>query len=529
MTSHLEDTLLHGACGPLWKKIGVRSHNGIDLPLSALHTAESCGIGEFLDLLPLIDFCHQLRLDVIQLLPLNDSGSDPSPYNALSSCALNPIYISLHALPDLDSSLKELLQPLKALSASTHIAFTEVQSRKLHFMRTYFEKVGAVLTKSLPFNQFIDENPWVKPYALFKVLKDRLEQNPWTSWPNELKTYSESLFLTHWKEATFYIALQYFSFLQLEQVRNYAHKQRLLIKGDIPILLSPDSADVWQNPALFNLAFSAGAPPDALGPDGQYWGFPIWNWDALKLDHYRFWKQRLKVASTCYDLYRLDHVVGFFRIWAIPVGRPSKEGKFMPEDEKLWIPAGTEHLKMLISATSMLPIAEDLGTVPAAVRSTLNQLGVCGTKVIRWERLWNENGAFIPYKFYPPVSMTCVSTHDSATLALWWRDYPEEAKAFAAFKKWTYAPEFTFAQRKELLTDAHHTPSLFHINLFQEYLALYPELVHPTLEEERINTPGKILPTNWTYRFRPSVEEILSHPGLFKTMQEIIGKPAIHQ
>lgn len=524
MTSHLEKALLHGPCGPLWKKIGVRSHHGIALPLSALHTAESCGIGEFLDLVPLIDFCHRLQLDVVQLLPLNDSGSDPSPYNALSSCALNPIYLSLHALPDLDAELRELLKPLRALNAAPHIAFTEVASRKLHFLRAYFEKTGAALTPSQPFNRFIEENPWVKPYSLFKVLKDRLEQNPWSSWPTELKTYSEQLFLDHRKEAGFYIALQYYAFRQLEHVRLYAHTKDLLIKGDIPILLSPDSVDVWQHPRLFNLTLSAGAPPDAYSEEGQYWGFPIWNWEELKKDHYRFWKERLHVAAACYDLYRLDHVVGFFRIWAIPLGHPSKEGKFVPEDEKRWIPEGTDHLQMLISASTMLPIAEDLGTVPAAVRSTLNQLGICGTKVIRWERLWDEDGSFIPYRFYPPVSMTCVSTHDSPTLALWWRDFPEEAKVFAAFKKWTYTPELTFAQRKELLTDAHRTPSLFHINLFQEYLALYPELVSPILEEERINTPGKVLLINWTYRFRPSVEEVLAHAGLFQSMQEIIRK-----
>ena len=169
-------------------------------------------------------------------------------------------------------------------------------------------------------------------------------------------------------------------------------------------------------------------------PTANIRGFPIWNWDALKQDQYRFWKQRLRVASPATTSIGLDHVVGFFRIWCNSRGPSQQEGKFVPEDEKLWIPAGTEHLKMLISASSMLPIAEDLGTVPATVRSTLNQLGVCGTKVIRWERLWNENGVFIPFKFYPPVSMTCVSTHDSPTLALWWRDYPQEAKAFAAFK-----------------------------------------------------------------------------------------------
>jgi 4-alpha-glucanotransferase len=119
--------------------------------------------------------------------------------------------------------------------------------------------------------------------------------------------------------------------------------------------------------------------------------------------------------------------------------------------------------------------------------------------------------------------MTTVSTHDSETLQLWWQEFPEDAKAFAAFKNWTYSPDLTQAQRLEMLSDAHHTPSLFHINLLQEYLALFPELVWPNPADERINIPGKILPTNWTYRFRLSVEEIISHVKLKQAIKQIIS------
>ena len=180
---------------------------------------------------------------------------------------------------------------------------------------------------------------------------------------------------------------------------------------------------------------------------------------------------------------------------------------------------------MMLASSNMLPIAEDLGDVPPEVRVCLSELGICGTKVMRWERYWEKDKSFIPFKDYPPLSMTCVSTHDSRTLQLWWSDFPDEAKDYAAFKHWTYSPTLTVEQRKEILWDSHHTPSLFHINLLQEYLALFPELVWPQPEDERINIPGKVLATNWLYRFRPSVEELTAHEGLKKAIEQILKNP----
>jgi 4-alpha-glucanotransferase len=214
-------------------------------------------------------------------------------------------------------------------------------------------------------------------------------------------------------------------------------------------------------------------------------------------------------------MYRIDHVIGLFRIWAIPIGHPEIIGKFIPEDPALWIPQGKETLEMMITASPMLPIAEDLGFVQPIIRACLAELGIPGTKVMRWERLWDQDKSFIPYHAYPVISMTCVSTHDSPTLVQWWNTQPEEVQAFCAFKGWIgIPPQLTQEMRKEILWDSHHTASLFHINLLQEYLALFPELVWPNPEDERINIPGKVLPTNWTYRFKPSVETLISHQGL---------------
>ncbi len=529
MTENLEKVLRASLTGPHWEKIGIRPHHGINLPLSALHSKTSCGIGEFLDLLPLIDWCQKINMDLIQLLPLNDSGNDPSPYNTLSSCALNPIFLSLHALPFIDElpELKNALESMRQLTKSSRICYNEVKVQKLYWLRTYYACVGEKLLKMQEFAEFLKNNSWTIPYALFKVLKDILEQSLWQYWPEELQFLSkknyENLTKRHWEEICFHLALQYLCFVQLSSVKNHAQQKGILLKGDVPILISPDSADVWFYPDFFDLTLAAGAPPDQYSKVQQYWGFPLQRWDMKKKTQYSWWKERLKTASQYFDLYRLDHIVGLFRVWAIPMGHPEMLGHYVPEDESLWIPQGKEFLEMLLASFTMLPIAEDLGKVPPSVKQLLHDLGIPGTKVMRWERIWNEEKKFLPYSQYSPISMTCVSTHDSETLALWWRDSKEEAKVFAAFKGWHYLPELSQEQRKEILTDSHHTPSLFHINLLQEYLALFPDLVWTNLEDERINIPGKLLPSNWTYRFRPSVEEITAHAALAHETREIVN------
>ncbi len=512
-----------------WKKAGIFPHHGINFPLSALRSVQGDGIGTFLDLIPMIDWCRHLGMDVIQLLPLNDSGSDPSPYNAVSSCALNPIYLTLQELPylKLSPSLQEKIASLNILNASPRILYSEVQSHKMNFLHLYVDTFGARIAKTARYRDFVSKHNWLFPYALFKVLKDKLGQNAFATWPNELKYPSKKefdrLLAKNEKELFFYLCLQYLCFEQLSKVKEYAKTQKILLKGDIPILISPDSADVWAYPELFLLDFAAGAPPDRYTPEGQYWGFPIFNWQAMKKGHYLWWKQRLHYAGHFYDLYRLDHVVGFFRLWAIPLHHPSREGKFVPSDESLWGFQGKEILETLVHSSAMLPIAEDLGVVPVVAKATLLQLGICGTKVLRWERMWEEDGRFIPCQEYPPVSLTCVSTHDSPTLAQWWKELPEESKQYAKFKGWTYTPELSSEHRMEILQESHKTPSLFHINLLQEYLALFPDCVWPGLEEERINVPGKILATNWTYRFRLNVKEMTTHEGLFQKIRAILS------
>ncbi len=529
----LTDSPLHSITGKVWEKIGVKNHYGIYLPLSALHSENSCGIGEFFDLIPIIDWCQNLKIDFIQLLPLNNSNSesDSSPYNAISSCAINFLYLSLQALPYIEKvpQLKKKLKDFSIFNETSRINYAEVVAYKLGWLRAYFDEVGAELLNSEELKQFITENEWVKPYSLFRVLKDNLSNISWRTWPEDLRFPSpkklQSLYEQYDSAISFYALMQFLCFSQLKKIREYANLKGIYLMGDIPIMLSSESADSWQYPEYFDHHLSAGAPPDYYNPYGQNWGLPIFNWDAMRKKHFSWWKTRLRYAEGFFDIFRIDHVIGFFRIWAIPPNHHSKEGYYIPENEKEWEPQGRELLTMICSSTAMLPIAEDLGTVPKVVRPVLKEMGICSTKVMRWERKYEEDNRYIPIQHYPPISITCVSTHDSETLTLWWKNFKDEAKAYADFKQWPYAPDLTEKQREEILWDSQHTTSLFHANLLQEYLAFFPELIWPNPEDERINVPGMVSPKNWSYRFRPSVEEIVSHKELFLKIEKILSSP----
>lgn len=500
-----------------WEKIGKIPHHGICVPLFSLRTKKSCGIGEFNDLLPLIDWCQSLKLDCIQLLPLDDSGQDASPYNPLSSCALDPIYLSLSDLPNLSADLLLELQSFIPLTQTQRISRSEVKKKKLEWLKKYFESTS----QDAGFKLFNENNTWLDPYGLFLTLKEENGGKYWHDWPEEYATFKPEHLEKRRRSIDFHCFVQFLCHSQMKKVRDYASEKEIFLVGDLSFLISPDSVDVWAERSLFNLNYAAGAPPDAYNPKGQKWGFPLFNWEEMREKDFAWWKRRLHLTEQFFHLYRMDHVVGFFRIWGIPPEKEPSEGQYFPSDRALWAKQGTELLNRMIEYSSILPIAEDLGTIPEEVYPILKQLGLCGTKVIRWQR--SKQGDYIPYSEYEPLSLTTLSTPDMDLIETWWQKYPAEAVPFAKFKNWPYHPLLTHQQRLALLYDAHHTPSYFHINLLQEYLALFPSLVWPNPDEERINVPGTIAPTNWTYRFRPFLEEIVEHKGLADAFKQILN------
>jgi 4-alpha-glucanotransferase len=291
---------------------------GTAVPLSALRSRQGCGIGEFPDLVAFGAWCREAGLSLIQLLPINDTGYESSPYSALSAFALHPVYLRLTDLPGA-SGIKEKVHALALeLNGRVQVDHHRVWSAKHALLRQAFDHVSF---SSSDAESWLDRNPWGRAYAVFWALRERWERRGWQAWPDH-RTVDEAAIRLLWDElgteAQFPVWLQIQAEAQLGAAVKQLENLGVALKGDLPILLNEDSADVWAHPEFFDLSLRAGAPPDGLNPEGQNWGFPIYRWDSLARDGYRWWKDRLKQAAKFYQAYRIDHVLGFFRIWATP-------------------------------------------------------------------------------------------------------------------------------------------------------------------------------------------------------------------
>ena len=508
-----------------WEKVGKKHHHGINIPLASIWTEKSCGIGEFLDLLPMIDLCVSVNFDVLQLLPLNDSGLDHSPYNALSSTALNPIHLSLHGLPNIPKDLKQELKTFRSFNEPKHILYPRVRNEKSKWLKRYVKTLD--LEGNQEFQEFKNQSEWLQDYALFKVLKEKNHNAIWLNWDESEKNLStqarKKLCQTYASEIEHHTIVQYLCYHQLKQVKAYAEKNHVFLKGDIPILVSPDSVDVWAHQEFFDLTLVAGSPPNKFDPKGQVWNFPLYNWKAMEANHFEWWRKRVKAAAEYFHIYRIDHILGFFRIWAIPHKESPDKGHFEPSDEGLMEAQGRLLLKTLVSFSDMLPIGEDLGDPPSFVREVMNEYGIPGTKIFRRYRSWKTDRSFIPIDKYLPCSLSCVSTHDIETVYLWWENYPDEAADYAAFKGWPYSPKLNSDQHRQILRDCHQSNSLFHINLLQEYLALIPSLTWEDPSDERINFPGTESMRNWAYRYKFPVTTLLKSEALKTLFKSLIS------
>lgn len=519
--------LYRSAASKQWDAIKVKHHHGINTPLFSLKSSKSCGIGEFTDLILLIDWCHSVGMDVLQLLPINDTGTNYSPYSILSAYALNPFYLGIAALPNVEKypQLQAIIAELQNSNSSPRVDYSKVFKLKYQFFKQYIDLEGEEILSKPEFLYFLSQSQWLPGYALYKTLRIKTNWNSWESWSENLKNPGEEmirdLLVAYKQEVDYHMILQFLCFQQMENIKKYATFQGVFLKGDLPILIDRDSSDVWLNRSLFQLEYSAGSPPDMYNSLGQNWGFPVYNWDELAKFDNQWWKLRLRCAEKLYHIYRLDHLVGFFRFWAIEDDKPAIEGKFIPSDPNVWIAHGRRIMLMKLNETIMLPIGEDLGTVPPEVRNCLRELGICGTRVMRWERDWHGDRSYIKPENYWPESMTTVSTHDSELLQQWWKKHPDEAGEYAKTKGWDYSPFLALQQRKEILKESHRTASLFHINLLQEYLALMPGLSQDP-EIERINVPGIDSDLNWRLRYIPSLEELLANEELKDLVRELL-------
>ena len=300
---------------------------GVAIPVFSLRSEDSFGVGEFKDLKKLVDWAAATGQSVIQILPINDttmsrSWTDSYPYNANSTFALHPQFISL---PEAGvKKTKEYKALQKELNALPRIDYERVNNEKTRLLQATFLSIGPEVLESKEYKTFFKANEhWLVPYAAFCVLRDLNCTPQFGKW-TELSVYSksgvEAFRKIHGEKMDFYCWEQFCLDVQLKDAVEYAHSKGIAIKGDLPIGISRDSVDAWQYPELFNLDSQAGAPPDAFSEDGQNWGFPTYNWEEMAKDGYGWWKARLGKMSEYFDAFRIDHILGFFRIWEIPLG-----------------------------------------------------------------------------------------------------------------------------------------------------------------------------------------------------------------
>jgi len=312
--------------GGNWKGAGVA------IPVFALRSKQGHGVGEFLDLYYLIDWAVKTGLKLIQILPINDTVAthtwhDSYPYAAISVFALHPIYLNLSAIGKLSTKVTQEIidEQRKLLNALTEIDYEAVMKIKSRFYKLIFDEQKTEFLQNPDFKKFFKANSyWLIPYASFSYLRDLFGTPDFTKWGRFSKPDEKILReltspkASHYDDIAVHYFIQYHLHKQLSEVAEYAREKGIIIKGDIPIGIFRHSVDAWTEPHLYNMDAQAGAPPDDFAELGQNWKFPTYNWDEMQKDNFKWWKNRLKKMATYFDAFRIDHILGFFRIWEIP-------------------------------------------------------------------------------------------------------------------------------------------------------------------------------------------------------------------
>lgn len=306
---------------------------GTQVPVFSLRSRTSFGVGDFGDLKKMVDWISKTQQRVLQLLPINDTTithtwTDSYPYSCISIFALHPQYVDLNALPPIeDEAERQRFEALRQeLNALPRIDYERVNNAKTEYLQILYGQEGKKVLASAEFKRFFDEaGIWLVPYAQYCYLREKYGTADFSRWPDhnhfdesERKALSGQRNVA-FKNVAFYYYVQFILNTQMSEVHDYARSKGVILKGDIPIGVSRYGCDVWQEPRYFNLNGQAGAPPDDFSVNGQNWGFPTYNWDEMLKDGCRWWVRRFSNMAKFFDAYRIDHVLGFFRIWEIPV------------------------------------------------------------------------------------------------------------------------------------------------------------------------------------------------------------------
>ncbi|XVE90753.1 hypothetical protein DITRI_Ditri20bG0102400 [Diplodiscus trichospermus] len=327
---------------------------GVAIPMFSVRSEVDIGVGEFLDLKLLVDWAVECGFHLVQLLPINDTSVhgmwwDSYPYSSLSVFALHPLYLRVQALSEnMPEDIKNEIRNAKELLDGKDVDYEATLATKLSIAKKIFMQEKDLILNSSSFHNFFSENEdWLKPYAAFCFLRDFFETSDHSQW-GRFSNYSKdkldklvSKDALHYDTICFQYYIQFHLHLQLSEAAEYARTKGVILKGDLPIGVDRNSVDTWVNPNLFRMNTSTGAPPDYFDKNGQNWGFPTYNWEEMSKDNYGWWRARLTQMAKYFTAYRIDHILGFFRIWELPDhAMTGLIGKFRPS-----IPLSQEELE----------------------------------------------------------------------------------------------------------------------------------------------------------------------------------------
>jgi 4-alpha-glucanotransferase len=487
-------------------------HAGLLVPLFSIPSGASWGIGEIGDIPAFARWLRGGGQDLLQLLPINEMAvGQRSPYSAMSAMAIDPIFISVHALAGfravggeaaMDREWRERLDAARRSGVIDHALVRSVKEPALRAAFGAFHRLyaGAGSPETDAFEAWAAEQAWwLDDYALFRALHARERERAWSDWPAPLRDRERDALAGAARELAGEVLyrkwLQFVADTEWREAKERARPVSLM--GDLAFMVDGDSADVWTEPSSFRLDASVGAPPDAFSESGQNWGMPAYRWDVLAARDFDWLRRRARRMASLFDGYRIDHLVGFYRTYVFPLdGSPAG---FTPEDEPAQLALG-ETVLSVFGCSGARIVAEDLGTVPDFVRESLARLGIPGYKVFRWERDWKIAGQ--PYRdpaVYPAASVATSGTHDTEPMAVWWDglDAAERAAVLAV-------P--AVADRVPALDDpgGDFSPALRDVLLEVLFGSGSDMLLLPVQDvfgwRDRINVPATIDDRNWTWR-----------------------------
>jgi len=527
---------------------------GILAPVSALRGEADLGVGDTAALVEFVGWAAKKGFGLVQILPVNETGSDHSPYNIISSMAYEPSTISTTPkwLPELSSETfdavtsKHDVGSLRAGNAN----YPAVKALKHDLLKAAFRVFRSRKASPVRLRAYAkferDEGDWLYPYTLFRALADWNGSEVTTAWPPEHRSPASA---QDWQEALpapqkklfrdlvrFYSYVQWVAKMQWKTVRAACDKLGVALMGDIPVGVSVSSADVWNFPEIFDLARSSGAPPEKIFKSdpftekwGQNWGFPLYDWQAMSHDNFAWWRRRLGSACEVFHFLRVDHALGFFRIYSFP-WRPEENSRFAdlaPAEAAALtggrLPGFVEHddateenrernriqgemlFRIFLEETGPHRlVAEDLGEVAPYVRPTLAALEIPGFKIPQWERA--PDGKMIPGKDYQALSVATFATHDHPPIRQLWSDLFAECSAPAKREAAVRAMKelLEFCGHEDILVPQPFSAEIHHALIGGLFSCNSWVAVHQITDifglADRFNIPGAVGDANWTTR-----------------------------